>query len=343
MRVRRICSKLEDFDKHVLVLAGHFLNRGYPLLLIEDAIIKARRLDRPSLLAPPKKPSTSEEQNILVTTYHPNDSCLSDIVFNNWDMLGRNLNTDFLHKKTPRVAYRRPKNLRDLLVKADISLTTKKGTNCPVKLETCNLDPNKTVFIPENRLCQPSISNFLVKENDKALSLNKSDNAPLLNCQKPLTKKKNCFNPKCKYCPLLDKSGQIECHSTGATYFTKENVSCLSSNLIYAINCKRCGMHYVGQTKRPLMHRLQEHLRSITQSTNARLGLQNPESFKPQPVGIHFSTPDHIGKNDVKIQILDFVHFHPDSKKAETVRLRVEKKWIHRLRCPAPYGMNIFD
>jgi hypothetical protein len=83
--------------------------------------------------------------------------------------------------------------------------------------------------------------------------------------------------------------------------------------------------------------RLQEHLRSISNCS------KNKFSEKPQPVALHFSAPDHQGQKDLKIQILDFVHFHPDSDKAKQVRLRVEKRWIHKLRCPAPLGMNIMD
>jgi hypothetical protein len=60
-------------------------------------------------------------------------------------------------------------------------------------------------------------------------------------------------------------------------------------------------------------------------------------------VGIHFSQPDHEGEKNLKIQILDFVNFHPDSARSEKIRLKVEKKWIHTLRSPAPNGMNIFD
>jgi hypothetical protein len=50
LRIRRICSKLEDFDKHALEFSQHFLRRNYPLHLIEEALIKARRLNRDELL-----------------------------------------------------------------------------------------------------------------------------------------------------------------------------------------------------------------------------------------------------------------------------------------------------
>jgi hypothetical protein len=142
----------------------------------------------------------------------------------------------------------------------------------------------------------------------------------------------------------VDTSGKITCHTTGEIFDTKINVHCHSSNLIYVISCKICGKHYVGQTKRQLFERLQEHLRSILIAQDARLNSQHrPIGEKLTPVGIHFAQPGHNGTKDVKIQILDFVNLHPDSKKAKIIRLRVEKKWIHTLRSPAPNGMNIFD
>jgi hypothetical protein len=112
---------------------------------------------------------------------------------------------------------------------------------------------------------------------------------------------------------------------------------------VYGISCLRCGQQYVGQTKRPKCQRLQEHLRSIKNCLNKTKGSTSCVSVRPQPVGLHFSAQDHIGTRDLKIQVLDFVKAHPDSKQAGKCRLKVEKKWIHRLRCPAPYGMNIFD
>jgi hypothetical protein len=61
------------------------------------------------------------------------------------------------------------------------------------------------------------------------------------------------------------------------------------------------------------------------------------------PLDLHFAQLDHNGTKHLKIQVLYFVNFHPDSLKAQKTRLRVKKKWIHTLRCPAPNGMNIFD
>ena len=55
VRIRRLCSNLDDFDIHVLTFAAHLQRRGYPSELIMEAAIKARRLDRKLLLNPVKK------------------------------------------------------------------------------------------------------------------------------------------------------------------------------------------------------------------------------------------------------------------------------------------------
>jgi hypothetical protein len=153
-----------------------------------------------------------------------------------------------------------------------------------------------------------------------------------------------CPKFRCKLCPFVDTSGKITCHTTGQIFETKINVHCHSSNLIYVITCKSCGKHYVGQTKRKPFQRLQEHLWSIKQAQDAHLNSSpKPLGQKLLPVGLHFAQNGHNGQKDVKIQVLDFINLHPDTVRAKNVRLRVEKKWIHTLRCPAPNAMNIFD
>jgi hypothetical protein len=53
------------------------------------------------------------------------------------------------------------------------------------------------------------------------------------------------------------------------------------------------------------------------------------------------STVHHQGMVDFDIHIVDFVHNTPDSDQALQMRLKVESNWIHRLRTPAPMGLNI--
>jgi hypothetical protein len=60
-------------------------------------------------------------------------------------------------------------------------------------------------------------------------------------------------------------------------------------------------------------------------------------------VGLHFSKCDHTGTRDLKIQILEFIRLPPRSERGKILRLKIEKAWIHKLRCTAPHGLNIFD
>ena len=140
-----------------------------------------------------------------------------------------------------------------------------------------------------------------------------------------------CGRPFCIYCSKLDRSGRIRCTITDRSYMTRTNVSCLSTNIIYAIECLRCGKMYIGQTKRRLMDRLMEHFRNIRQNNDIHI------------VGRHYNSRNHEGLNDLKVYVLDFIHAHPDSDTAAEVRNVREKLWIYRLRSQTPIGLNLFD
>ena len=154
-----------------------------------------------------------------------------------------------------------------------------------------------------------------------------------------------CRNFNCKTCPFLDTSEKITSLVTKQSYPSKINITCHSSNLIYCIYCKVCGQQYVGQTKREISQRLQEHLLNIKHLCGLKHNpnYKLPRTFVPHSVGLHFSSKEHSGQRDLKIKVLDFINLHPLSQKAKNLRLKIEKKWIHTLRTPAPQGMNMMD
>ena len=139
-----------------------------------------------------------------------------------------------------------------------------------------------------------------------------------------------CNTTLCRYCKLIQKTGLITSHTTHEHYTYMKNVSCRSSNLIYCLTCQNCGKQYVGQTLRKIKDRLYEHLRDID-SLN-----------KDKPLGVLFS---HNCKENpaIKVHILEFIKKPPKSPEALTIRNRVEKRWIHLLKTPAPLGLNSDD
>ena len=109
-----------------------------------------------------------------------------------------------------------------------------------------------------------------------------------------------CTRPgKCTYCPKLRKVDQItsfhskqvfKCKSLPA----KHKVTCELGNVIYIINCNKCGLQYVGETKRPIRNRMYEHYNSV----------QKFHSEKSTPASRHFTQNNHSVRN------MEFSIFH---------------------------------
>ena len=343
LRIRRICSDNKDFDKHVLILSGHFLRRKYPLKIIKDAALLARGLSREHLLSQTPKDQTSADKDkvFLVTTYHPGDRCVPDIARHNWSILGRNQATETLFHKQLTCGYRRPKNLRDLLCKAKVGKQTGDELADPTYVPTATMAQEATPIEPP-RIArkQTSIKDFLQKPPIETSNSTNTASLPNLPTRIPgpvgKTGRKHmrgfpfCGATRtCKYCPYLNKTGKIKSTTTGKTHPAMRNVSCRSSNLVYAITCQVCGMQYVGQTLLRLQDRFVGHFGDIKRNDHNK------------PVAAHFTQAGHNRKDDVQITILEFIKKPPRSPQAITIRHKVEFKWTHTLRTLAPQGINL--
>ena len=242
LRLRRICSREEDFQRHCLDMKGHFLNRGYPDAILSEAIAKASSLSRTDLLNPktpdtvPVATDTEALKVFAITMYHPTHNNFRNIITDNWNLLG-SPGTQNLFEAQIVFGNRRPTNLREHLVRAAIKVA---------------VDP-----------AAPTIPN----------------------------RDKECGSPgRCNYCPRLDLTGLIKGKSDGRKFRSRTSINCRSNNLVYAIECTHCGMHYVGQTKRRLMDRMVSHFASI-----------KSEQVK-YPVGHHFARKNHHqGPADVRL------------------------------------------
>ena len=134
-----------------------------------------------------------------------------------------------------------------------------------------------------------------------------------------------CRHPRCLTCPFL-KEGQANYTFTS----TKEKrriidpLTCKSKNLIYLIECKKCGKQYIGETKRHLHQRFGEHRRAIL-------------NFGPTSVSEHFNSADH-SINDVRLIPLEVIRSNLDSdRKVREARL------IEKARTWEPHGINRRD
>ena len=101
-------------------MASHFLTAKYQSDVIQKGFSKAYHTDRNTLLITDRSLKTDEEEDkvFLITTYHPNGRILGSIVNQNWDMLDKSSSTrEVLDWKIVQ-GFRRPKNIRDILVRA---------------------------------------------------------------------------------------------------------------------------------------------------------------------------------------------------------------------------------
>ena len=118
LRLRRICSEGSNLDKRLQDLSLHLEQRGYSESATREAAERAKSVPRTEALT--QRPKEDEEMVPLVATYHPHLPRLQRILEDNKKIL----NTNHLQQAIPeryRVAFRRPKNLRDLLVSAEVS------------------------------------------------------------------------------------------------------------------------------------------------------------------------------------------------------------------------------
>lgn len=105
LRIQRICTQEDDLKKELENLKGFFKNRGYDNKIIETGITNAKKT---------KKPKTEKEQpTVMVTTHNPMNPNYQKTINIIWK---KHAETTKLPK--PLVAYKRPKNLRDILTEA---------------------------------------------------------------------------------------------------------------------------------------------------------------------------------------------------------------------------------
>ena len=146
LRLKRICSYKRDFLKDSVMLLAHSRHRGYPLETLQLAMDKVKNLNRMDVLADYKQeeetPPDKEKENIvsLLTTYTPQCDDLAKLVKKNWGIVQRSSTTKQLAKARLVVGYRRPKNLRDQLVRA--------------RLPRCEQSEDKDIFSKMKNQCK---------------------------------------------------------------------------------------------------------------------------------------------------------------------------------------------
>ena len=261
LRIKRICSNTEDFKRHCQTLVIHLRKRGFKLGLIKEAIRKAAQIDRNELLHS-KTDRQADNKMIFTTTYNPMIPNLRKKIHDLHPILHSSQKCQELYPQPPIIAYRRNRNLNDLLVSRRLPPDTAIYSSA----RTTSID--KT-----SNLCEECGLTF-ASGKGKTIHFTKVHNNTK-NTQ-PLVGFTRCGDKRCNTCKLGTFGENILITSTGKTFNIKQPMTCKSSNIIYCITCTKCRDQYIGETEQELHNRQTGHLSDIK---NGRTGLPYVRHF----------------------------------------------------------------
>ena len=134
--LKRICTRPEDYTRHSVELMKHFQSRGYPKTILNAAKTKSAHLTQKDLIdaQKPKEPNPGNlDTTYLVNTFRPCKNSLTETIRKNWDILGRSKTTKSLYRSNLVTSYKRPKNIRDYLVKARTNFNPDTTSNLKIE------------------------------------------------------------------------------------------------------------------------------------------------------------------------------------------------------------------
>lgn len=144
LRLKKISTHHDDFQKSIQQLKNAFLERGYQRNHLESQFLKTNNKTRSQLLTKTAKIRTD---NIpFVTTFHKSLPNIRSAIDKHWNILKINTQLAETFKEKPFVAYRKNRNLKDLIGQTTIEnnkvlrkKTQQKGKCRPCLTKTNNL------------------------------------------------------------------------------------------------------------------------------------------------------------------------------------------------------------
>ena len=117
---------------------------------------------------------------------------------------------------------------------------------------------------------------------------------------------------------------EFSSHTTGKVFKVKFRASCKSSNVIYLITCRRCGLQYVGETGQPFHMRVNGPRYDIAH-----------QRTEESPVADHFNSGAHA-ESDMAVMVIELAR----SCDACLRKIR-ESRWIRTLGTSSHSGINL--
>jgi hypothetical protein len=123
LRLRRLCSNEDDFMAQAHRMVTFFTARGYPETLVRGALDRAASTSRSHALTP-RDPLEQEDRTLFTLTYHPHNLPVKQVLIHNFKILQEDPQLQTLFKKPPLAAFKRDRNLGDMLVRSTFKTNT---------------------------------------------------------------------------------------------------------------------------------------------------------------------------------------------------------------------------
>ena len=118
-RIRRICSSDETFNTQTNELMSRFRNRGYKEPWIQGAAARFSSISQTECLAY-TRPKKTERRVVCAIQYSPVSRDIAKVIDQHWHIIDTDPALKNVFSNSPRVVYKRPPNLRNMLVRADL-------------------------------------------------------------------------------------------------------------------------------------------------------------------------------------------------------------------------------
>ena len=189
LRIRRICTKNQDFIDNGIKMVKHYIKRGYPFKQLKKHLLRASKYTQDELLEVRDKNHTSTP--VMTTKYNPQNPRIKDFVHDNWNIIQHSNDCSSTFPDKPIIGFKRLPNLRDILTKASITYPPQpkeaksiipthctrlgKCTYCPqickINEITCKISgqKHKPIDLPKHPSCELSDIVYLItcKKCDK--------------------------------------------------------------------------------------------------------------------------------------------------------------------------------
>ena len=161
LRITRICSEPETRDLRHSELKELLLERDYK----PKAIEKAKKIPRKKALKRVTKNKTSSRP-VFVVPYHPALPNIAQIVKKHHRVMTLNPHMKSIFPQAPLVAYKRPMNIRDRLVKAKLPPLQNRPKRTRAGMHKCNKPCSICPFVSNKK-------SIKAKHNDHSVELSK--------------------------------------------------------------------------------------------------------------------------------------------------------------------------